>query len=153
MAKPKRKPLLPPGTPILDMNDPDFAAKFAAATGIAPGEPIEPQFHRERGAPAIHPPPEPFARVDDLTYEELRSLGCRPWDEPDSKGRVLLLFPGEWYPSIPAGYRVTVIDGRTDSFVPGETDDEIRYGCLAYGVLVARGRALTAGPGAGKAGG
>jgi hypothetical protein len=89
---------LPPGTTVLDVNHPDFAEKFADAVDARPSEAIEvaePKFHREKGAPAPHPPPDPFERILDMSYEEIRSLGCRALDEPDSRGRVLLLFPGE----------------------------------------------------------
>jgi hypothetical protein len=100
-----------------------------------------PQFLRSPNEPAPHPAPEPFEHVLDLDYCELRSLGCKAWDEPDADGRVLLLFPGEWYRAIPEGFKVTIIGdphGPEEAFVPGVTDDDIRFGCLPYGVLVKR---------------
>ena len=50
-------------------------------------------------------------------------------------GPVLMLFPGEWYRHIPSGYEVVDIMFQKEPFCLGETDDDIRYGCLSYGVL------------------
>jgi hypothetical protein len=133
------KNLLPEGTPVLSMDDPDFAEKFAEATGIKPGEPVEiitPQFHREPGAPPAHSAPEPFSEIYNRSIAELRQLGCRAWDEPDSEGYVLMLLPGEWYDKIPNGTQLIDINGEPESFVRGVTDDDIRCGCLAFGVRV-----------------
>lgn len=76
-----------------------------------------------------------------LTKAELFALGCRPWDG------LLMLFPHEWYAAIPEGFEVASIAMGNEpylrkKFVRGETDDDKRFGCLAYGVEAADGERL-----------
>lgn len=73
---------------------------------------------------------EEFEALRSLPRARLKELGLLPWDESG-----LLLFPVEWYPLIPAGFEVTDINGQTEAFVPGETDDDCRYGVLPYGIV------------------
>lgn len=44
------------------------------------------------------------------------------------------LFPKEWYNIIPNGFIVTGLYGEEYPFEKGITDDDIRFGCLAYGI-------------------
>lgn len=46
----------------------------------------------------------------------------------------ILLIPGEWYNQIPDGFMVTGLSGEPYPFKKNETDDDIRFGCLAYGI-------------------
>lgn len=70
------------------------------------------------------------------TKEELRAMGMGNWD-----GR-LMLFPKEWYPFIPENFEITSsINGKSEKFRRGVTDDDIRFGCLAYGVNAIDGAA------------
>lgn len=46
----------------------------------------------------------------------------------------ILLFPGEWYGIIPDGFDVVGLCGERYKFKKGESDDDIRYGCLPYGI-------------------
>lgn len=46
----------------------------------------------------------------------------------------IYLIPGEWYNSIPDNYPLTSITGRIEPFKKGKTDNDIRFGCLAYGI-------------------
>lgn len=113
------------------------AAKLREVIGAGPDEDVEivtPQFTREPGATEPASPPVDFDGLRGLGVNALREMGCRRWDEPDESGHVLMLFPGEWYEAIPAGFRVVNIFGETESFVPGTTDDDIRFGCLPYGL-------------------
>jgi hypothetical protein len=122
---------------IIDANDPDFAEQLREAVGAAPGEPIEimtPQFTRTDGL-VVPIPQINFADLPTMPAETLRQNGLCKWDEPNAKGEVLWLIPGEWYDHIPEGFPLTCIDGETAPFKRGETDDDIRYGCLAYGVI------------------
>lgn len=123
---------------VLDINDPHFAAKFAEAIGVDPGDTVEfvrPIFDRGDGV-------IPALSVDDWeglrrqSPETLRALGCRPWDEPDDEGRVLMLFPAEWFHLIPTGFTVEDINGETEKFDRETSDDDRRFGVLAYGVRV-----------------
>jgi hypothetical protein len=50
------------------------------------------------------------------------------------KDEDILMIPGEWYNSIPDGFIVTGVFGESYSFKKGESDDEIRFGCLPYGI-------------------
>jgi len=49
---------------------------------------------------------------------------------------TLWLFPGTWYQHIPNGFPIVDIFGVLDEFERGKTDDDIRYGCLAFGVMI-----------------
>jgi len=79
-----------------------------------------------------------------MPYVALRELGLRPWNDPRNPdpedrvfgGKILMLFPGEWYCHIPPGFGIVDISGNREQFQPGVTDDDIRIGCLAYGLLV-----------------
>ena len=126
---------------ILNLNDADFAQKFLEAIGAKPGETIRikgPQFERTDGVvPSL--PADSWERLCSLSKESLKALGCCAWDEPDARGMVLMLFPHEWYSHIPAGYEIVCINGDREQFVPGETDDDMRFGCLAYGIEVPAG--------------
>lgn len=51
------------------------------------------------------------------------------------KDMDIWLIPGEWYDYIPDGYLLTDICGRQEPFKRGKTDNDIRFGCLAYGIL------------------
>ena len=97
--------------------------------------------------------------------ETLYAWGCRPWNafttERPSGQRVghkeawfydvdavrelvghaestheLWLFPAEWYDSIPNGFPIVDINGCIEQFERGKTDDDRRFGLLAYGVVV-----------------
>lgn len=48
--------------------------------------------------------------------------------------RMIMLFSKEWYNIIPNGFMVTGLFGETYEFERDVTDDDIRFGCLAYGV-------------------
>lgn len=109
------------------------------SVGASPGDTIQiitPQFTRTSKMTKVSSAPTPFESVRQLDYSALRSLGCEPWDDPDADGNVLLLFPGEWYEMIPDGFEIVDISGGKENFVSGDTDDDIRFGCLSYGILV-----------------
>lgn len=46
----------------------------------------------------------------------------------------VILFPYEWYDIIPEGFMVTNIWGELEPFILGESDNDKRFGCLAYGI-------------------
>jgi hypothetical protein len=98
---------------------------------------VTPQFRRSAQDTAPAAPPEDFAALRGFDKTALKEMGCRVWDEPDADGRVLMLFPGEWYQKIPGGFVMEGINGKPKTFRLGETDNDIRFGCLAYGVRVA----------------
>ncbi len=46
----------------------------------------------------------------------------------------VILIPGEWYNIIPDGFIVTGLNGEQYPFKNGDSDDDIRFGCLPYGI-------------------
>jgi hypothetical protein len=122
---------------MLDINSPSFGAELRAAIGAGADEPIAfttPQFTREDGK--VVPAPDKNINWGELpkkAEKELLDLGLRPWD--DNEKGTLWLYPGEWYSSIPKGHPIVDISGEEELFEPGRTDDDIRYGCLAYGFI------------------
>jgi hypothetical protein len=71
--------------------------------------------------------------INDASQEQLIELGCQLMEE--NEGKTLLLFPGEWYEFIPNGSKLIDIFWSAEVFEKGVTDDDIRYGALAYGVV------------------
>lgn len=124
---------------MLDINDPQFASKLKAVLDLKDGDTLEfitPQFERTDGRkPRSGPPLFNFDALPSLADAALKELGCCRWDEPDEAGNVLWLYPQEWYDAIPDGHIVHDIGGSAEPFKHGETDDDRRYGCLAFGFL------------------
>lgn len=128
---------------VLDMDDPDFGEKLIAAIGAKPGEEIEfiaPPHKRTDGRVITYIPKtaDEFNALKSLSKTARKTLGMGAWGEvpegqPDAK--MLWLFPGEWFSSVPAGLEVVDIMGETETWNPDEADDDIRFGCLAYGFL------------------
>lgn len=103
---------------------------------------IHPQFERGPSDASPAAPPSDWEALRSFDRNALRELGCRTWNdptEPDDEfgGMVLMLFPGEWYRHIPAGYGVTNIRNQKERFAPEMSDDDIRHGWLPYGLKVA----------------
>lgn len=124
---------------VLRLDDPNFAEKFRDAIGLKPGEQLEivtPQFERTDGKRVQYVPktPEEFAALKMLSREQRKALGMGPWEKRDGEPE-LWLFPKEWYASIPADTEVVDIFYETEKFRPGKTDDDYRFGMLAFGFL------------------
>lgn len=122
---------------MLDMDAPDFAERFAEAIGAQPGEPVQiitPQFKRTDGlkVPLLQ---VTFSNLPLYDAATLKAVGCQKWDEPNADGETLWLFPHEWYAIIPDGTPIVTINGEHETFKRGETDDDMRFGALAYGFL------------------
>lgn len=64
----------------------------------------------------------------DLSHKEEVPLEM-PTEELD-----IILFPGEWYNLIPDGFMVVGLSGERYQFQKGKSDDDIRFGCLPYGL-------------------
>lgn len=107
---------------------------------------VTPQFTRLENEPKPAQAPSGKAGFDalhNLSETALHRLGMRRWGRDDGEyrregqatGKVLWVFPGEWYDSIPEGYPLVSIFYETKLFQKGKTDDDIRFGCLAYGIL------------------
>jgi hypothetical protein len=90
-----------------------------------------PVFERPSTWAAVQPPPTTRAEWEGLrgeTREQLLARGCSPWDDS------LMLFPRDWYSAIPEGYELKCISGKVEKFRLGKTDDDQRWGALAFGV-------------------
>lgn len=122
---------------MLDMGAPDFVERFKEAIGLKPGEKLQimtPQFTRTDGL-TVPIPIIDFAKLPTLSAETLKAIGCQKWDGPDAKGDVLWLFPYEWYDHIPNGLEVVDISFEKEVFEHGKTDNDIRFGALAFGFM------------------
>jgi len=53
--------------------------------------------------------------------------------EPLENDEDVILFPGEWFNSIPKGFILTGLFGESYEFDKNTSDDDTRYGCLPYG--------------------
>lgn len=117
---------------ILNASDKDFAEQLKSALGLQGGDHLEivtPQFDRTDGRTITYFPrtEREFDALRELSDDALMAIGCGLW------GDGHWLYPHEWYQNIPAGYLVVSILGEIKPFIPGETDDDVRFGCLAYG--------------------
>ena len=73
--------------------------------------------------------PRSFPALRNMTCAQLADLGCRRWDDSG-----LMLFPVEWFDSIPEGFEVKVISGKVAPFARSMSRDR-RYGMLAFGIV------------------
>lgn len=123
---------------ILDMASPTFAADLEKALGLKPSEKLEivtPQFTRTDGRLVTYRPRtvREFDALKLMDEQSLKDAGCGIWNKEG--GKTHWLYPHEWYDFIPDGYEITDICGNVEPFEKGKTDDDIRYGCLAYGFI------------------
>ncbi len=131
----------PEGTPVLALDSPTFAEDFAKAIGLQPGEKLEiitPQFNRIDGAQVPSPDFMSVADFQALPTKDvatLKALGLGIWDS-DENG-THWLYPAEWYLRIPDGLEILSISGEVEVFKRGETDDDRRFGMLAFGFMQA----------------
>jgi hypothetical protein len=126
----------------------ELADKIRTAIGAGSDEVVEvvtPQFTRPVGEPGPANPsrdPKWWAALREMDYNALKEMGLGVWDKRD--GKALMLIPGEWYDFIPSGFEIVDICGfdfaklhtEPEFFVPGETDNDIQFGHLAYGFIV-----------------
>ena len=71
--------------------------------------------------------------VKHFPEKELIKRGFCIWDKTP-KG-THYLYPMEWYDIIPVGYPIENILNEKSKFKKGETDDDIRFGCLCFGFI------------------
>jgi len=111
-----------------------FADKLREAIGAGDYEEIRvttPQFERVNGKKVYYYPQtaEEFDALKQAPADILLDMGLRRWEGEH------WLYPGEWYDCIPESYEVVDIFGVVEQFERGVTDDDIRFGCLAYGFI------------------
>lgn len=83
--------------------------------------------------PVSHKISIPFINKPDTNFE----MDCGRRDAPIEKLETdedIILIPGKWYDIIPDGFMVTGLHGEKYAFEKGKTDDDIRFGCLPYGI-------------------
>lgn len=68
---------------------------------------------------------------DNLTDADCAELRFGRWE----KDNPLRLIPIWLYRAIPNGMKLTCIDNTEIEFERGKTDNDVRYGCLAYGII------------------
>lgn len=95
-----------------------------------------PQFDRIDGNPVTYCPStfEEFDALPNMPIDAIKALGCQRWDK-NEEGATLWLYPAEWYTRIPSGLKVVDINWETEVFEPGVTDDDKRFGALAFGFM------------------
>lgn len=126
---------MPEGTLKIGDGNP-LAARIREALGVGQDDVVQvvtPQFERTDGIEVTVRPQsaEHLDKLKALPHEDLCRIGVGVWMR--GADWTHYVFPGEWYDYIPPGYIITGICGDDEPFVPGETDDDIRFGCLAYG--------------------
>gem|GEM_PF-2932992 len=95
-----------------------------------------PQFTRTPGMPAPKEVPRDWESLRSGPSSRLKAMGLGTWACRRSDKTALMLFPGEWFGHIPDGFEVESISGHIKPFVASRSDDDIRFGRLAYGVRV-----------------
>lgn len=73
-----------------------------------------------------------YLDFNSLTVEEAKELHFGKWEEESD----LWLFPLYLVPLIPEGLEVTSIGGEKYKYKKEEADNDIRYGCVAYGIEI-----------------
>lgn len=121
---------------LVPSDESDLAAAIRRAVGAGPYEDVTVYAppHRSRGDGKVvtyRPTRAEFDLLRTLPREKLVALGLRSWDEVSG----LLLFPVEWYDLIPDGFELVCIDGEREVFESGKTDNDCRFGVLAYGIV------------------
>lgn len=122
-----------------------LAALIRKAIGADPYEKIfihTPQFERMDGQTVLVRPStaEQLDKIKALPLDIQKRIGLQAWSKKDN--HVLMLFPVDWYECIPAGYPIVYIldfdsgNYESEEFVPGKTDNDMRFGALAYGWVV-----------------
>jgi len=129
---------LPIGTPIINLDSPNAKAELLDALGVKEGDKIElitPQFNRVDDFLIAVPDKHEKFFMALLTFSDaqLSEIGLQKWDETEEG--TSWLFPHQWYSGIPEGFEVTDINGKKELFKNGITDDDMRFGALAYGIF------------------
>lgn len=94
---------------------------------------ITPQFKRTDGLKVRPPFQEEFLNLRMYGELHLKGLGLQKWEETPEQ--IHWLFPYEWYDFIPEGMEIVDINGEREKFKRGTTDNDMRFGVLAYGFI------------------
>ena len=69
-----------------------------------------------------------------LTIKEAKTIGFCKWSDDNPK---LMLIPGYLYNFLPKGLCVLSIDGESKIIGEETIDNDTRFGCLAWGIIIA----------------
>lgn len=72
----------------------------------------------------------PLINLSEMNVEEACEMGFKKWDNKSN----LYLIPLWFKPLIPIGTELTSISGKKIIYNGENIDDDIRFGCLAYGI-------------------
>jgi hypothetical protein len=117
-------------------SDNPAAAAIRRAIGAGPTDPVAYSMrprdrHPSWPAPAQAPAGfAEFAKLFEMSGEQLRALGCGCWDGG------LYLFPVEWYDYIPTGFPIENLFGDVKKFEHGVTPRDPGFGLLSCGVRI-----------------
>ena len=122
--------------PIYSMDE--FVKNFTEILGIEKGDKVtiaSSQHEREYKLEISWKPEtkDDFFALKSLPKDVLFKMGVRLWGKNEETGEMHYLYPGEWYNLIPEGYPIISISDEEEFFSKTKTDDDIRFGCLAYG--------------------
>lgn len=85
--------------------------------------------------------------IESAPKDILQKMGVCIWTTYDSEvadygkssylkpQQIHYLFPKEWYDYIPDGFEIINVLGEKEIFKRSQTDNDIRFGCLAYGFV------------------
>ena len=74
----------------------------------------------------------PLIDLSEMTVETALELRFQKWDSDSN----LYLIPLWFKPLIPIGIELTCINGEKIVYDGNNIDDDIRFGCLAYGIEI-----------------
>lgn len=122
----------------LSINDPGFAEKLAGFMGFEKGDVINiitPTFERTDGKEIKYFPctVQEYEALPKMDEKTLIDIGCQMWDEKDNM--IHWLYPAQWFEFIPEGFEVYTIGERYVKFNKNTSDNDTRFGALAYGFL------------------
>ncbi len=112
----------------------ELSHKIREAIGVGDFEKVRvvlPQFERTDGKKIVYFPKtkDEFDKLKTLPKDILKEIGLQEWEDGH------WLYPKEWYDFIPQHYPIVDIFGNEENFEKGITDNDIRFGCLAYGFI------------------
>ena len=75
-----------------------------------------------------------FDKIGELDGDLLYDIGFKVWSEMEDGD--LWVFPLWMFDYIPKGMKLVSIGGETIEFDPETTDNDNRFGCIAYGLVL-----------------
>lgn len=86
----------------------------------------------KEGSKGLYEELKKYIDLTKLTIEEAKELRFMRWDDESD----IFLFPLWIVPLIPDGLEVTTIFGEKEVYNSTTADNDIRFGCVAYGLEI-----------------